>query len=273
MADKSAGGSGKADKDQAGKDQAGKAESSNPDEVTSKDVSSEASDKSETSDKTVAADTSDKSTDTDTSDPAEPAEDPALAPGTGGGTGLFVRRPILAFVLSALIVGGPPQPPMVLPQAMEQLLRRPDALASAHRAAVAGDEALTFGHIFEALRFDPISPILPREATMDCVIAQGTPREHKVAKGDKVIAAIQSAMSDPRRIPSPGQFLPTRQPYEYLHFGLGLHECFGRHMNRAMFPAICAPLLRRNNLRRADGKAGHLAFEGFFPASLTVLYD
>lgn len=188
--------------------------------------------------------------------------------GEEGWDDLFIRT-----MLSALIIGGPPQPPMVLPQALEQLLRRPDALKSAHRAALERDTDLTFGHIFEALRFDPISPILPREATADCVIAQGTKREHKVAKGDKVLAAIQSAMSDPRRIPQPKSFIPTRQPYEYMHFGLGLHECFGRHINRAMFPAICAPLLRRNNLRRVDGAAGHLACKGFFPASLTVTYD
>ena len=95
MADKSADGSGKTDKNEVATD---RAETSNPDEAASKDASSEASGK------TVAADTSDRSTNTDISDPAEPAEDPALAPGTGGGTGLFVRRPILAFVLSALIV-------------------------------------------------------------------------------------------------------------------------------------------------------------------------
>lgn len=188
--------------------------------------------------------------------------------GEGGWDDLFIRT-----MLSALIIGGPPQPPMVLPQSIEQLLRRPEALQSAHRAAVAGDEALTFGHVFEALRFDPISPILPREATQDYVIAEGTGRAHKVAKGDKVLAAIQSAMTDPRRIPSPNEFLPTRQPYEYMHFGLGLHECFGRHINRAMFPAICAPLLRRNNLRRADGASGRLAFKGFFPSTLTVEFD
>ncbi len=176
-------------------------------------------------------------------------------------------------MLSALIIGGPPQPPMVLPQAIEQLLRRENAVASAHQAAVAGDDVLTFGHIFEALRFDPIAPLLPRIATRDYVIAQGTKRAHKVAKGDKVLAVIQSAMADPRRIPSPKCFIPTRQPYEYLHFGLGLHECFGRHINRAIFPAMCMPLLRRRNLRRAEGAAGRLSHKGLFPSALTVAFD
>ncbi|MGE5953225.1 MAG: cytochrome P450 [Qipengyuania vulgaris] len=188
--------------------------------------------------------------------------------GEKGWDDLFIRT-----MFSALMIGGPPQPPMVLPQALEQLLRRPDALASAQRAAVTHDAELTFGHIFEALRFDPISPILPRKATKDYVLARGTKRAHKIKSGDTVIAAIQSAMSDPRRIPSPDRFIPTRQPYQYMHFGLGLHECFGRHINRAIFPAMCAPLLRRKNLRRAQGKSGRLSYKGFFPAELRVEFD
>ena len=42
--------------------------------------------------------------------------------------------------LLCMIVGGPPQPPMVVPQAMEQLLRRPDALAAACDAARADED-------------------------------------------------------------------------------------------------------------------------------------
>ena len=44
--------------------------------------------------------------------------------------------------LMGMIVGGPPQPPMVVPQALEQLLRRPDALMGAQAAARSGDDAL-----------------------------------------------------------------------------------------------------------------------------------
>ncbi len=43
--------------------------------------------------------------------------------------------------LMSFAVGGPPQPPMVVPQALEQLLRRPDALAGAQQAARANDDA------------------------------------------------------------------------------------------------------------------------------------
>ena len=52
------------------------------------------------------------------------------AAGEPGFSDVQIRTAILC-----MIVGGPPQPPMVVPQAMEQLLRRPDALAAACDAA------------------------------------------------------------------------------------------------------------------------------------------
>src|SRR5205823_4265596 len=78
--------------------------------------------------------------------------------------------------LMGFIVGGPPQPPMVVPQALEQLLRRPDALAGAQQAARDNDDKLLAGYVFEAMRFDPLAPFLPRVATRECMIAAGTPR-------------------------------------------------------------------------------------------------
>ena len=60
--------------------------------------------------------------------------------------------------LMGFVVGGPPQPPMVVPQALEQLLRRPPALAGAQEAARSGDDKLLAGYVFEAMRFDPLAP-------------------------------------------------------------------------------------------------------------------
>ena len=81
------------------------------------------------------------------------------------------------------IVGGPPQPPMVVPQAMEQLLRRPDALAGAQAAARRGDDELLAGYVFEAMRFDPLAPALPRIALRTAMIAAGTGGSEDGAKG------------------------------------------------------------------------------------------
>ena len=104
--------------------------------------------------------------------------------------------------LLCMVVGGPPQPPMVVPQAMEQLLRRPDALADAHKAAVAGNDARLHDIVIEAMRFDPLAPGLPRIALNDWTVARGTRRATTIPKGATVLAAFASAMMDERRLPN-----------------------------------------------------------------------
>src|SRR4051812_27623575 len=175
--------------------------------------------------------------------------------------------------LMGFVVGGPPQPPMVVPQALEQLLRRPDALAGAQAAARQGDDDLLGRYVFEAMRFDPLAPALPRVALKDAEIAPGTRRARKVPRGTTVLAAISSAMMDERRLPDPHRFDPYRLPHEYMHFGYGLHTCFGMHINKALLPLMLKPLLKRERLRRAQGPAGHLRKNGAFAERLCVEYD
>lgn len=175
--------------------------------------------------------------------------------------------------LMGFIVGGPPQPPMVVPQAMEQLLRRPDALRGAQAAARAGDDVLLAGYVREAMRFDPLAPGLPRIALEEWTIAKGTKHQCTVPAGSTVIAAFASAMRDGRRVPDPEKFDPRRLPHEYMHFGYDLHQCFGMHINNATLHLMLKPLLKRDNLRRASGAAGKLRKEGAFAASLTVEFD
>src|SRR5215471_7800605 len=96
--------------------------------------------------------------------------------------------------LMGFMVGGPPQPPMLVPQGLEQLLRRPDALKGAQAAARANDAKLLAGYVFEAMRFDPLAPALPRVATREYTIAAATPRATKVPTGANVLVAFSSAM-------------------------------------------------------------------------------
>ncbi|WP_309604092.1 cytochrome P450 [Phenylobacterium sp.] len=175
--------------------------------------------------------------------------------------------------IACLMVGGPPQPPMVVPQALEQLLRRPEALADAQRAARDGDDDLLAGYVLEAMRFDPLAPGLPRHVAAEATIAAGTRRARTVPAGATVLAAFASAMMDARRLPDPKVFNPRRLAYEYIHFGHGLHECFGRHINRATLHLMLKPLLRRPNLRRAPGPAGRLSKNGVFAERLVVEFD
>jgi cytochrome P450 len=185
--------------------------------------------------------------------------------GTSGFTDDQIRTALMGFV-----VGGPPQPPMVVPQAMEQLLRRPNALLGAQGAARAGNDALLAAYVLEAMRFDPLAPGLPRTVLNDTMIARGTRHQTPVAKGDTVLAAFASAMMDPRRVADPRRFDTTRPASDYIHFGYGLHQCFGIHINQATLHLMLKPLLQRPNLRRAPGSAGRLRKNGPFAESLTV---
>jgi cytochrome P450 len=91
-----------------------------------------------------------------------------------------------------------------------------------------------------------------------------------IPKGSTVIAAFASAMMDDRRVPAPTRFDPDRRPHEYIHFGHRLHECFGRHINDAILHMMLKPLLKRPNLRRAQGPEGRLTKNGPFAEHLVV---
>jgi cytochrome P450 len=176
-------------------------------------------------------------------------------------------------MLLCMIVGGPPQPPMVVPQALEQLLRRPEALAMAAAAARADEDERLWRIVREAMRFDPIGPGLPRIPQADWTLARATQRARTIPKGATVLAASASAMMDHRRVPQPDRFDPSGQDHEYLHFGHGLHECFGRHINEWTLHRMIKPLLRRQGLRRAPGRENRLLKNGFFSERLVVRSD
>jgi cytochrome P450 len=175
--------------------------------------------------------------------------------------------------LVGLIVGGLPQPAMVVPQAMEQLMRRPDALAQAQQAAIENDDQKLAAAIFEAMRFDPLAPALLRTAAEDYKIAAGNLRARTIRKGTTVAAGVRSAMHDGRRVPRPEVFDATRRPYQYMHFGYGLHTCFAVHINLALLPLMLKPVLQRKNLRRAAGPDGHLTKKGIFSDRLVLEFD
>lgn len=182
-------------------------------------------------------------------------------------TDVQIRSALIGF-----IVGGLPQPPMVVPHALEQLLRRPRELAGAQRAARAGDDALVARYVFEALRYDPLAPGLQRNVAGPHTVAKGTRRAVTIPQGASVLVAFSSAMRDGRRIPSPRQFRTDRLPHEYLHFGYGLHTCFGIHINHALIPLMLRPLLQRQDLRRRSGSLGKLRKRGAFADRLWVRY-
>jgi cytochrome P450 len=101
------------------------------------------------------------------------------------------------------------------------------------------------------------------------VLARGTARETRIAKGTTVLAAIQSAMADPAWVEEPEAFKTDRPDHVYLHLGYGHHECLGRYVAQTMIPEMVRQLLLRPGLRALapPDKGG-----GPFPVRYEIAY-
>ncbi|PIL17246.1 hypothetical protein P775_24700 [Puniceibacterium antarcticum] len=189
--------------------------------------------------------------------------------GTPGMSDLGIRNNLLG-----LLIGAIPTISKASCLALDELLNRPDALASAHKAAVSGNDTLLAQHIWEALRFNPFNPVIYRRAVHDCVIAPSTLRRLKVRKGQLVFAANFSACFDRYDIAAPNEFRIDRPWDDYVIWGYGMHKCFGDGINKAVIPAILKPLLAQKNLRRAPGDTGHIQTgTAGFPSHFHLVFD
>jgi len=149
--------------------------------------------------------------------------------------------------------------------AFDELLRRPAELAAAQRAARTGDTSQMTMFLLEALRFRPATDALPRRCPHGATIAAGTSRETTIPPGAVVIASTKSAMRDHREVVRPSRFSTQRPDDDNLHFGHGLHRCFGENIARVQMAAIASELLAR------DVSPSHkLVRAGPFPTSLRL---
>ncbi len=176
--------------------------------------------------------------------------------------------------LIGLVIGAIPTISRAAVQALDQLLDRPQAFATAQQAALDGNDALFAAHVFEALRFNPINPFIFRRAARDTKIAAGHFRARKIPKDTMVLAANLSAMFDPLKIEAPELFCRDRPWSDYILWGYGMHGCFGAYINLAVLPAILKPLITRPGLRRATGETGQINTGGTqFPKHFVVEWD
>jgi cytochrome P450 len=150
-----------------------------------------------------------------------------------------------------------------------ELLARPEQLAGARQAALSGDDDLLDRYAREALRFRPEDPLLYRYCEQEYTIARGTDRETVVRPGALVIVAPVSAMHDPSRIEAPEEFRLDRPDDAYMHFGYGLHQCFGRHIARAQIGGVTAQLLRLRDLRAT----GPVEYAGLYPRAFPIEFS
>ncbi|HWH34881.1 MAG TPA: cytochrome P450 [Acidimicrobiales bacterium] len=175
--------------------------------------------------------------------------------------------------LGGVIVGAVDTTSKATAHAVDQLLAHPRALHQARAAAVAGDVEQVGQWAFEALRFNPINPVLSRHVARDTVLAAGTRRRRRIPGGCTLYTGILPAMFDPEVFPDPGQLRGDRPLASYLHFGHGLHRCFGRFVNVIQIPELVAAVLRLEGLRRAPGRRGAIVYDGPFPDRLLVDFD
>jgi cytochrome P450 len=175
--------------------------------------------------------------------------------------------------LLGLIIGAIPTTSKCCAQVLDELLKRPAKLEEAQEAARLDNDALVAQYVFEALRFNPNNPGVFRIAAEEYTVAKDKIHATTIPRGATVIAATQSAMFDERSVDAPNEFRIGRPEYTYMHFGYGLHTCFGQYINRVQIPGILKPLLKKKGLRRTAGDAGHLQYSGSFPSSLGVMFD
>ena len=188
--------------------------------------------------------------------------------GTPGMSDLDIRNNLIG-----IIIGLVPTTSKCAVLVVDYLLDNPELLATAQQAAIQDDNETLRKFMLESLRFNSFGAGIFRQAKQDYVIASGTFRSKKIRKGCKILVATQSAMLDGRELKKPKSFRLDRPDYQYMHFGYGMHTCFGEYINMVQIPLIVKALLRCKNLRRSSGEAGKVQYQGPFPTHLHVEFD
>lgn len=117
------------------------------------------------------------------------------------GIGLDDER--LVANIAGLLIGAVETTAQAIVQALDQVLRRPAVQANATTAAATNDDSTLDAIVWEALRFDPINPLLFRHVERDSTVAGGTERQSILPAGTLVFACTASAMHDDSELATP----------------------------------------------------------------------
>jgi len=177
----------------------------------------------------------------------------------------FIRRNICG-----LMIGAVDTTSKCAVLVMEELLNRPDQLKEATNFAWQNNIVELRKYCYEALRFNPHNPIVVRYTPHATRI--GKNGKYSISANRKVAIGIYSAMHDASEFISPGEFKTDRKN-EYLHFGYGMHICYGRYINAVQISEIVAALLRLKNLRTSSINRGKVKYDGPFPDAFYLEFD
>jgi len=146
--------------------------------------------------------------------------------------------------------------------ALDELLRRPQELRVAIELAQSSNgDAELLAVVREALRFNPVFPLLPRFCPRATTLASGTPRQLEVRAGATVFVSTIAAMFDPDAVEEPDRFGYGRDPeLTYLHFGFGQHVCLGRRHAESELLEMFRCFLRLPGV--VDATPGRLRYDG-----------
>jgi cytochrome P450 len=171
-----------------------------------------------------------------------------------------------------LLIGAVPTTARAAALTVDFLLDHPDLLKQAQEAARQDNIALLNQFVLETLRFTPFAPVIFRRCLEDYRLASGTDHARTIKAGKSVIVVTQAAMLDGDHVDDPAEFKLDRPAHVYMHYGYGLHTCFGQHINAVQIATIVKTALMLPNLRRAGSKQEADARDPF-NMSVEVCFD
>jgi len=175
--------------------------------------------------------------------------------------------------MAGLLIGTVETTSQAIVQALEQILLRPDIAAEAIAAARSSDTDAFDAYVWEALRFNPINPLIFRFCEQDTTLAAGTPRETRIPAKTIVFALTASAGFDSAVLPDPENFQIKRPAFTQLHFGYGHHTCLGKYIGLVQVPEVIRRILLRPKVRLLAPPEGAIDFKGGpFPEHFTIAY-
>lgn len=184
--------------------------------------------------------------------------------GQPGMTDLDIRNNLIG-----LLIGAIPTTSKCAALTLDYLFDHPEHMAEAQRAARDDDDGAMLQYVRESLRLNSFAAGVQRICSRDYTVNEGSWRATKIPAGTSVLVATQSAMMDRRVITNPDEFRLDRPESIYMHYGFGLHTCFGQYINDAQIPAIVKTVLKLKGLRRV----APMQSVGPFPVSLPIAFE
>ncbi len=128
---------------------------------------------------------------------------------------------ILALAVLLLLAGNETTTNLI-GNAVLTLLDHPEEMAK-----VRADRSLIPALIEEVLRYESPIQVVFRQTAEDVELESG-----KIPAGQNVFLLLGSANRDERKFPEPDRFDITRNPWDHLGFGHGIHHCLGAPLGR-----------------------------------------